>query len=376
MKNVIDACVGTLAWYFIGYGLAYGIPDDPGDFIGSQNFVGADFLEVDADDAIIGGSHFKDWFFQWAFCATAATIVSGGVAERVKLPAYVFYSIVMTAWIYPTVVYWTWSGSGWLTNGGYSDFAGSGIVHLTGGIAALVGATIVGPRTGRWDDPDKFAPHNMGLVVLGTFVLWFGWYGFNCGSTLAFSDTATATVGALVAMNTTLSAAGGGLIVFAVRLRTRTYDLAGICNGILAGLVSVCAGVGDMKPELALVTGILGGLAYEGGHLFTTALKIDDPLDAFGVHGCGGMMGVITRPLFSRQGVDGEMMKYHIIALFAIIAWSGGITLIIFLPLRLLGQLRVDVHEETMGGDSCLSPSKMYAMGEQNGNDQAAAAIA
>jgi len=207
----------------------------------------------------------------------------------------------MTGFIYPVVVYWTWSGNGWLTEGGYSDFAGSGIVHLTGGSAALVGAALVGPRAGRWEKPESFAPHNMGLVVLGTFILWFGWYGFNCGSTLSFSTSATATLAGLVAMNTTISAAAGGLTVWALRLRTRTYDLAGTCNGILAGLVAVCAGVGDMNPELAFVTGILGGLAYELGHILVTRLKIDDPLDAFAVHGCGGMMGLITRVIQHRR---------------------------------------------------------------------------
>jgi len=173
-------------------------------------------------------------------------------------------------------------------------------------------------------------------------------------------------------MNTTISAAAGGLTVWALRLRTRTYDLAGTCNGILAGLVAVCAGVGDMKPELAFVTGILGGLAYEVGHIVVTRLKIDDPLDAFAVHGCGGMMGLITRPLFSIGGVHGTMFAYHIVGICAIVAWSGGLTLLIFLPLRVLGQLRVDAEEEEKGGDSYLSPSKMYASDDTGKSPQIA----
>merc|ERR1712232_263631 len=136
----------------------------------------------------VGGFHYKDWFFQWAFCATAATIVSGGVAERIKFHAYVVYSIVMTGLIYPVVVYWTWSGKGWLTIGqgtleepnGYSDFAGSGIVHMTGGVAALAGAAILGPRKGRFENPGDFYPHNISMVVLGTFVLWFQWWLHPC----------------------------------------------------------------------------------------------------------------------------------------------------------------------------------------------------
>merc|ERR1719161_716225 len=162
---------------------------------------------------------------------------------------------------------------------------------MTGGIGALVGASIVGPRNGRWDsdDPNTFDPHNMALVVLGTFVLWFGWYGFNCGSTLGLSSAAAATQAALVAMNSTMSASAGGLTVFALRLRARKFDVAGACNGILAGLVAICAGVGDVDPGFAMLIGILGGVAYEGGHVLVLALKIDDPLDAFAVHGCGGI---------------------------------------------------------------------------------------
>merc|ERR550514_2458600 len=192
LKNMTDACLGTLVWYVLGYGIAYGLPEEPNEFVGVNSFAGGGFLEEDDEGGIIGTSHFKDWFFQWAFCATAATIVSGGVAERMQFTGYVIYSTFMTGIIYPFIVYWTWSGSGFLTEMGYSDFAGSGIVHLTGGVGALVGAKMVGPRAGRWDeagDPGRFDPHNMPLVVLGTFVLWFGWYGFNCGSTLAFSDS-------------------------------------------------------------------------------------------------------------------------------------------------------------------------------------------
>merc|ERR1712232_1085632 len=316
----------------------------------------------------VGGFHYKDWFFQWAFCATAATIVSGGVAERIKFHAYVVYSIVMTGLIYPVVVYWTWSGKGWLTIGqgtleepnGYSDFAGSGIVHMTGGVAALAGAAILGPRKGRFEHPEDFYPHNISLVVLGTFVLWFGWYGFNCGSTLAFSDAATAIQGGAVAMNTTISAAMGGLTVFCMRLRKKAFRIAGMCNGILAGLVAVCAGVGDITPFMALVTGILGGLAMEGTSVVLQALRIDDPLDAFAVHGAAGFVGVITRPLFDKEGVKGDMFVWHLIGALVIAAWSGGITAIVFGIFKVAKQLRVEDAEETEGGDSMIATSPKY----------------
>merc|ERR1712137_1514855 len=238
-----------------------------------------------------------------AFCVTGATIVSGAIAESTQFVTYCIYSVIMTGLIYPVIVYWTWSGKGYLTEKGYSDFAGSGVVHLTGGIAALVSALIVGPRLGRWDPEtsDRFNPHNIGSVVLGTFILWFGWYGFNCGSTLGFDSLDTAHSASLVAMNTTLSAASGGIMVFLLRLRSGHYDLAGCCNGILAGLVTICAGVGDVYPSVAIASGLLGGLAMEGGHLLVQKLQIDDPLDAFAVHGAGGMMGVIIRPPLIRK---------------------------------------------------------------------------
>jgi len=368
LKNLVDVCLGTIAWYVFGYGISYGVGEEPNRFTGTMNLVGNGFLVTDSEGAITGTNHFKDWFFQWAFCATAATIVSGGVAERIQFTSYVLYSAVMTGIIYPFIVYWTWSGSGWLTIGsgtadepnGYSDFAGSGIVHLTGGIGAAVGAICLGARRGRWtDDPANFAPHNLGMVVLGTFILWFGWYGFNCGSTLAFSDVGTATQAGLVAMNTTLAAAAGGLTVLCLRLRKRSYDVPGMCNGILAGLVAVCAGVGDIEPGFALFTGVLGGMACEGGSLLMQKLRVDDPLDAFAVHGCGGACGVLLRPLLDRTGSNGTMLGWHIVGLVSIIAWTAVLSLAVFLPMRLTGCLRADEQEEVLGADIHLSPSKL-----------------
>merc|ERR1719487_2122623 len=341
LKNLMDACIGTVVWYYIGYGIAYAPP-------------GANFMQTDIDGSISGTSHYKDWFFQWAFCATCATIVSGGVAERMQFTGYVIYSAVMTGIIYPFVVYWTWSGSGFLTEMGYSDFAGSGIVHLTGGVGALVGAKMVGPRAGRFDDPDsnRFDPHNMALVVLGTFALWFGWYGFNCGSTLAFSDAGTATLGAMVAMNTTISAAVGGLTVLCLRLRSGKKDLAGMCNGVLAGLVAVCAGVGDVEPGMALLIGIVGAAFMEAAHVLLLKLKIDDPLDAFPVHGCAGMIGLLLRPLLAKGGVQGEMMTAHIVGLLVIFGWCGILSLLVFGALKGAGMLTIPEDMQAEGDKS------------------------
>lgn len=366
-KNVIDACGGTLVWYLVGYGLAYGPSvDNPNEFIGTRRFAG----QFESD-----GAQYKDWFFQWAFCATAATIVSGSVAERINFVGYFAYSIVMTGLIYPVVVYWTWSGQGFLTKQGYSDFAGSGIVHLTGGISALVGAVVIGPRQDRWAgppaDPHRFDPHNMALVVLGTFILWFGWYGFNCGSTLAFSNAATANTAAIVAMNTTVAAAMGGMSVFVLRLRSRKIDLAGTCNGILVGLVASCAGADVFEPHACLLVGFCGALAHECGSITLKKLGVDDPLDAFAVHGCGGMTGVLLRPLLDKRGSAGmddpsmgKMFGAHCLAIAVIIAWAGGLSFISFVLLRLAGVLRISEHEELDGTDQELS-QQIYRGGSE-----------
>jgi len=371
-KNVMDVCTGTLVWWFWGYAFAYGVPDnaiEANGFIGHQYFAGTNMLTTAADDSITGTGHFKDWFFQWAFCATAATIVSGGVAERIRFHAYVIYSVVMTGIIYPVVVWWTWSGHGWLSKEGYSDFAGSGIVHLTGGVGALVGAAILRPRKWRFVEleesdpkykPDRYDPHNLAFVVIGTFILWFGWYGFNCGSTLSFSDVGTATQAALVAMNTTVSASTGGLVLFLLRLfrNQGKYDLAGTCNGILVGLVAVCAGVGDVLPWGACIIGALGAICHEIASIALVRLKVDDPLDAFAVHGAGGMIGLIMRPLLDRTGAQGKMFGFNIVGLLVIGLWSGGLTAGVFGTLKYFGRLRISEEEEEQGTDSMAQ--KMY----------------
>jgi len=229
MKNLVDVCIGTVCWWAVGWMLAYGFDanDTKNVFAGNRQYFGHEFGESDSNGNQFPTDAFRDWFFQWAFCATAATIVSGGVAERIRMPAYLLFTVAMTSVIYPIVVAWMWSGNhGWLTkpeNGvkkhlnevGFTDFAGSGIVHLTGGIGALVGAIVVGPRKGRFDpssSESEFNPHSLPMIVLGTFILWFGWYGFNCGSTLGLSSEGTGELAAHVAMNTTLAAATGGLM--------------------------------------------------------------------------------------------------------------------------------------------------------------------
>jgi len=310
------------------------------------------------------------------------------------------YSFLMSAFIYPVVVCSTW-GYGWLEtvvkkeNGdpvaGYIDFAGSGVVHLTGGIGALVGAAIVGKRNGRFDpnvDQMEFMPHNQALSVLGTFILWFGWYGFNPGSTLGMSDNATAQKAALVAMNTTLSASTGGLTVFTLRyfMSGKKFDLGGFCNGILGGLVSITAPCSNVETGSAFLIGIIGGFVYTGASALMTKVKIDDPLDAFAVHGACGIWGLLAAALFDfGAGTDkhhgwsgfsavtweeggeqkwmstGQALMANVLEAVFIIAWVGGLTGIIFGIFKAMKILRIDVETEEQGMDNAeLSSPKGY----------------
>merc|ERR1712187_74518 len=307
------------------------------------------------------------------------------------------YSVLMTSFIYPVVVAWTW-GYGWLSDmndSGFMDFAGSGIVHMTGGVGALVGAICAGPRTNRWKDPNAFVPHSLPLIVLGTFILWFGWYGFNCGSTLGLSDEKTGEMAAQVAMNTTIAAATGGLVVFGLRVAILKgfYDIGGFCNGILAGLVSITAGCGNVDCGSAFVIGVIGGFVYQGASLLMKRLGIDDPIDAFAVHGAAGAWGVMAAAFFDWgkgmdyshgwggfdcgrdeagkciEGLNTQLIVANFVEVSAISAWVAILSLAVFVPLRFLGLLRADDELQETGMDQAKhSPSKAYTIDPKEEN--------
>eukprot|EP00933_Yihiella_yeosuensis_P021999 TRINITY_DN1731_c0_g3_i2.p1 TRINITY_DN1731_c0_g3~~TRINITY_DN1731_c0_g3_i2.p1 ORF type:complete len:477 (-),score=111.63 TRINITY_DN1731_c0_g3_i2:454-1845(-) len=404
LKNLTDVAMGTMGWWMCGWAFAYSGPMKDVDgtaykdnrFIGYEQFFGHHFLTQGKDGSTqIPTTGMLNWFFQWAFCSAAATIVSGGVAERVNFPGYCIFSLIMTAWVYPVVVSWTW-GYGFLADindVGYMDFAGSGIVHMAGGVGALVGAIIAGPRTGRFEFPDEFTPHSLPLVVLGTFILWFGWYGFNCGSTLGLSSASTGQMAAHVAMNTTLAGATGGLTVFILRLiiTKGLYDIGGFCNGILAGLVSVTAPCGNIECGSAFGVAIVGGLLYEGASRLLKLAKIDDPIDAFAVHGACGAWGTLAAAFFDwgkgldyyhgwsgfdcmtkdgkcASGYGTQGIAANIVEVIAIACWVGFFSVLIFLPLRFSGFLRATDATQDLGMDTVKhSPSKAYSIGQDMG---------
>jgi len=279
-------------------------------------FIGLDSSLIFCASIENSSGGFEGWFFQWAFAGAAATIVSGAVAERTKFEAYLIFSFVITVFIYPVVVHWGW-GSGFLsawgampdadgnarpllsgtdTSRGMIDFAGSGIVHMVGGVAGLMGAIIIGPRRGRFTE--GIPPSSPQMMALGTLILWFGWYGFNCGSTLMLTAGAS-NVAAKVAFTTTLAASTGCVTMTVIaRVVEKNFDIGLALNGILGGLVSITANCSVVNHWHAVLIGFIGAFVCYGASRLLIKLKIDDPLDAFAVHGACGFWGLLATGLF------------------------------------------------------------------------------
>ncbi len=292
MKNALDIAVGSLVFWFVGYSLMYG---DTNGWIGWSGF--AFYNKLDPSDL----------FFQTVFCATAATIVSGAIAGRTKYTTYIIFSVVMTALIYPIAGGWQWNGDGWLAKKGFIDFAGSSIVHSVGGWAALIAAILVGPRLGKYTKDGKaisIPGHNKLLATLGVFILWFGWFGFNGGSQLAWGGDDAVGAAKVVLLTNLAAAAGtlGALIISWVKYKKPNLDMT--LNGALAGLVSITAGCGNMTEGGAVLAGLIGGIIVVVSMQFIEQkLKIDDAVGAVSVHGIVGAWGTLVIGLW---GIDGD----------------------------------------------------------------------
>ena len=370
-KNVMDLGIGVILYLFIGWGLMY----PGGDYEGKWFGYAGPWVVRDADpDLDYGWSASSDFMFQVAFAATAATIVSGAVAGRMKFSGYLIYSAILTGLIYPISGMWKWGG-GALASWGFADFAGSVVVHAVGGFAGLAGAMALGPRIGRYSADGKSQPmlgHNMPLAALGVFILWVGWYGFNPGSQLTYSGAANAEVTTYIALTTTLSAAAGAVVAMILSWAMFSKpDLSMALNGALAGLVGITANCDQVTQSSALIIGAVAGVLVFGGILLLDKLKIDDPVGAFPVHGICGVWGGIATGIFGTalpevDGAEVTRMAYIMIQVkstVVICAWAFITMFILFNVLKAVGLLRVSEAEEIEGLDMVEHGMPAYPSG-------------
>ncbi|KAK9803374.1 hypothetical protein WJX72_000579 [[Myrmecia] bisecta] len=383
LKSLMDSCLGGLMWWACGYSFAFGKNQSGGAFIGSQNF-----LQLD-----LGANHGKHWgsfMFQFAFAITAIAIVSGAVAERCQFRAYVINTAVLAGFTYPVAAHWVWSSQGWLSafrpegpllgGCGLIDFAGSGVVHITGGACALVAAWQLGPRFGRFNEDgtvNNMPGHSVIMATLGTFILWFGWYGFNPMSTqkvLGQMETSSK-----VAVNTTLAAASGGL--FALLIDSVYFkcqpDVPPMLNGCISALVGITGNCAVVEPYAAVVIGCVAVMFYRGAVALLVKLQIDDPIDASCVHFGAGVWGLLASGLFARAedvllaygipgisgvfyGGNGRQLGLQLLGMACLSAWSLAMSWAVFAGLRRCGMLRVNLRAELQGLDAALHGGYAY----------------
>ena len=359
-KNSMDICVGVILYFLIGFGLMYG-----------ANYAG---VESPSKYFVFGGvgiEGYSDgkfspevaWLFQAVFAATAATIVSGAVAGRMKVFGYLVYSAVLTGLVYPISGYWKWGG-GWLNEMGFQDFAGSAVVHGVGGFAGLAGAIVLGPRIGRFVN-GKSIPipgHSLPLAALGVFILWFGWFGFNPGSALGFQTADAINTTMHCAVTTTLAPAAGGLVATVMSwIIFGKPDLSMGLNGILGGLVGITACCDCMSNFQSLIVGAVAGMLILGGVLLLDKLQIDDPVGAFPVHGLCGIWGCMAIGILPNDYLADGTTSFmtQLIGTAVICAWSFVTMFALFMVLKAVGILRVGPEEEQTGLD--ISEHGMHA---------------
>jgi ammonium transporter len=366
MKNMFDFAAGSVTFYIIGFGLMMGA--DHAGLFGLSNFNLSEWTPATPE----GLWGFTFWFFQCVFAATATTIVSGAIAERTKFISYLILSVVITGLIYPISGHWIWGG-GWLSklDAPVIDFAGSTVVHSVGGWVALAGALLMGPRIGKYtpDGKSRAIPgHNMALVALGVFILWFGWFGFNPGSTVA----AQANI-ALIAVTTNLAACTGALgAMLTAWVRYGKPDVSMSFNGALAGLVAITAGCANVSPDGAMIIGLIAGVVVVlSVDFIDKVLKIDDPVGAISVHGVCGALGTLCVGLFASPDYGGIAGLFYgggltqfvsqALGVGSVFAWAFGSGLVVFTILKLTVGIRVPAEEEIKGLDITEHGQEAYS---------------
>ena len=351
MKNIMDFALGTLIFWILGFGIMFG--SDLGGFVGIPDF----FVRGNYDSTL---PTYAFLIFQTVFCATAATIVSGAMAERTKFSSYCIYSIVISAVVYPISGHWIWGG-GWLANLGFHDFAGSTAVHMVGGISALIGAKMLGPRLGKYtkDGQSKeIAGHNLPIGALGVFILWFCWFGFNGGSTVsATGDESLRSMSSIFVTTNISAAAATTCVMFLTWIKDKSPSVTMTLNGALGGLVAVTAGCDMVSPVGACIIGIIAGFVVKYSIDFIDKkLKIDDPVGAIAVHGCCGAVGTILVGVFALDGgllYGGgfNLLGIQTLGVSAVLLWVTVTMTIVFSVIKAVIGLRVDYEEEITGLD-------------------------
>ncbi|MBE9581665.1 MAG: ammonium transporter [Proteobacteria bacterium] len=344
MKNLLDFSMGSLFYWAIGFGLMFGVSQT--GWFGTSCFFLSDF-SPGKDPWVVAF-----WMFQVVFAATAATIVSGAMAERTKFSGYLIYSAAICGFIYPIFGSWAWGslyhGNGWLEKLGFIDFAGSTVVHSIGGWTALAGAIVLGPRIGKYTKEGKVQPipgHNIPLAALGVFILWFGWFGFNPGSTTAANKDI-----AMIFTNTNLAAAAGAIFAMITAwIKFKKPDVGMSLNGALAGLVAITSPCATVTPFSSVIIGAVAGVLVVLAVLFFDRIKVDDPVGAISVHGVNGAWGTLAAGIFNIGGTSAKIIGVQVLGICAAFIWAFGASFIMFKLIDKTIGLRVSPEEE-MGG--------------------------
>ncbi len=358
MKNLMDFCIGSLVFWMVGFGLMFGATST--SFFGMGSF----FFDATREAPALGQTESFGWaflIFQTVFCATAATIVSGAMAERTKFVGYLLYSVGVTAIVYPIFGSWAWgglwAGEGWLEKLGFLDFAGSTVVHSIGGWCALAGAIVIGPRIGKYKNK-KVIPipgHNLPLAALGVFILWFGWFGFNAGSTTAVASDGASF--AYIAVTTNLAAAAGALgAMITSWVKFKKPDPSFALNGALAGLVAITAGCDVMSPAMAALTGGIAGFVVVLAVVFFDKIQVDDPVGAISVHGVCGAWGTLAIGIFAKDvgliyGGGLSQLAIQAAGVGAAFLWAFPVSFVLFHAIHATVGLRVSAQGEMEGLD-------------------------